>query len=303
VGTIPQATIVTTFHDPFDGTLDDQPNYVNEPTIISGVLVDGSSLIFSGIQNYDADNDQRKGHYRRPKALGTPGSGVWHTVGVDTLQGNIAGYMSPYGEGLALTGNCCISIISRTSRGPSAWTFNPSATTDTPATPLVYYPDAHRTLGEWEGSNEYYGANTTVRGVTVIDDKLVFAGSNGTGEYCYGKRTTNPEEHLQPDPGAPPDGHFCYDLNNGYKGPHTWPYRYQLWIYNLSALGTGNPWDHIPTIQVLTLPYTPTTALLHIGGIHFDSATRKLYVLQQSGEITGCCTVKPVMHVYHVQAQ
>jgi hypothetical protein len=68
-------------------------------------------------------------------------------------------------------------------------------------------------------------------------------------------------------------------------------------------LATGDPWDHEPTLQEFTLPFTPTTTKMEIGGMHFDAVNRKLYVLQNRGERSvGCCTVKPLMHVFHVAA-
>lgn len=300
------ATYVQNFADAFDGSLTSEGPYdPNEPTIQQGVYVqDATHIVVTAVRNYDgglSGGNQREGHYRRPRNLSTAGTGLWHTVAGDHQQGLVAGFMAPYSGGMALTGNCCLSVITRTSYGPSAWVFDPSSDTNTGATPLVYYPDAHRTLGEWSSQNTYYGAVTQANHMVVIDDKLVFIGVNGRGPYCYGFPTHDKALAGTQVPGFEPEI-YCYDMHVTDKGQLNSEYYYQIWSYTLSDLATGSPWDHIPTIQDLVTPYTPgTNRLYKIGGIAYNPATRLLYVAQREIDLIGCCGVLPVMLVYHVE--
>jgi hypothetical protein len=304
---LPMAELVGgQFHDPWDGSLTVEGPYDPlSPTLLAGMYVVGDSLLLTAVRNYDAENKQREAHYLRPKDLNVAGTGLWHTVGSDQMQGFVGGYMAPYNDGFALTGQCCLSIITRTSFGPAAFRFDPTATTTTPATPLLYYPAEHPTLGPWEGgANPVYGATTTVGGVAVIDDKLVFLGANGMGTYCYGQGTSDPDQHGDLVPGHT-ELRYCYDPNQSPKGPHAWPYRYQFWLYTLSdVIAAANPWDPEPAVQGLELPalFAQSTQPLRIGGMVYVESTRKLYVLQRDIDIQPCCMVMPIMHVFHVQA-
>jgi len=121
--------------------------------MIGGHLLDGGNLIISAFSYYDGAGTQQVSHFTRTGASLTGGT-VTGPVRVGPLgAGWYSGYMAPIPSawqtalgGTALTGNCCLSIISRTSFGPSVSSFTPSAITGT-ATLLVGYDSAHQTLG------------------------------------------------------------------------------------------------------------------------------------------------------------
>ena len=104
--------------------------------------------------------------------------------------------------GAALTGQCCVPIVTLTSYGPSAFAFTPAAVTGPsypnqpapiPAVPLLEYPSAHRTLGPWEAQNTNYGMTTMIGGFVVVEGtrSLLYFGRNGTGAACYGDPTSD----------------------------------------------------------------------------------------------------------------
>ena len=189
-----------------------------------------------------------------------------------------------------------MSIITRTSFGPSAFAFDPDdlgVVNPTPAQPLVYYDEAHQTLGPFEGASETYGGTTQVRGLTVIDGTrtALFFGRNGTGTYCYGS------------------GAVCNDPTNPSSGNHAYPYRFQFWAYDMNDFievkaGTIQPWDVIPSgvwpIEEFPLPGTPTTDQVNPGGSAYDPVTKRLFVVQLEAEKTGCCSAFPIVHVYKI---
>ena len=134
----------------------------------------------------------------------------------------------------ALTGACCYAIITRTSFGPSAFAFDPDKLgqiNPVPATPLVSYPEDHPTLGTWiaNGINLYYNQATSVAGVVFPNGTatVLFLGSNGIGEPCYG--IGYPTLPLPP-------GESCYDPDFLTKASHAYPYKYWVWAYDANEL-------------------------------------------------------------------
>ena len=208
--------------------------------------------------------------------------------------------------GPAITGQCCIPIVYRTSSGPAAFAFDP-ATVGQPtasATPLLYYPGDHPTLGSWSGSNPYYGSTTEILGVAVIAGTrtVLYFGRNGLGPYCYGSGTADPSLDGTT---APDGGPYCYDPTNSYKAPHAYPYRYQVWAYDLNDFaavkaGTKQPWDVVPYgVWPLNLPTPESSARL--GGVGYDAQRQLLYVSQLRGDPDGYAE-RPLIHTFRVNA-
>ena len=121
--------------------------------------------------------------------------------------------------GPALTGNADLGIISRTSYGPAASAFDPSNISGTGAQPLVYYPEAHQTLGPWGGANQFYGGADTMRGIVFPSgtSTVLFFGKHG-GTFCYGVGTSN--QSLDGKPSGNGVDPYCYDPDDGGKGVH-----------------------------------------------------------------------------------
>ena len=287
-----------------------------EETNVGGMLKYNNKLVVSGWIYYDAANTQRVSHFTRSPNLTTASFSGFSAVWQADKSGFVSGYMSPLPTpwhsllgGPSLTGNCCIPIISRTSFGPSAFAFDPSqvgVNSLVTAQPLVYYDEAHPTLGPWSGSNATFGSTTNVTGLTVIDGTrtALFFGKNGTGPHCYGKGTSNPDLHNQIDPA---DGEkWCYDPTNSNKGPHAYPYNFQLWAYDMNEFaavkaGSKLPWNVVPYgVWPITLPFNTSTSSIMSGGAAYDPVTRRLFVVQRDKDFIGCCYYGPLVHVYQI---
>jgi len=150
---------------------------------------------------------------------------------------------------------------------------------------------------------------TTIRGVTIINGTrtLLYFGSIGTGEPCYGTTTSDPNQHGDPNPA----GHqWCYDPpNGGTSGNHAYPYRFQLWAYDLNDLAdvkanptAHKPWDAVPDVWPLTeMPADPQTPheRLRPGGIAYDPQSKRLYVVADFIDHDGYGD-RPLVYVYKV---
>ena len=278
----------------------------------SGVAAPAASLIGPHVY-YDAADEQVRSHWARASTSLTNGRvGGLFQVGQQGA-GYVSGFMAavpagwrrPLG-GPALTGNCCIPIISRTSFGPAAFSFVPSALRAgrvNPDHPLVYYPQDHTTLGPWDGSwNPHQGrlfdGGTTITGVAFPAGarSLLFFGTQGVGKFCYGDPTSN---RALAGKTAPDGATWCYDPTGGGKGPHTYPYQPEVWAYDASQLaavraGRRKPWQVRPyATWRVALPFDSPD----IGGAAYDPARHLIYVSQQS--VDGPA---PVIDVFSVRA-
>ena len=306
---LPVASVVQPFRDPADGRLKD---IAESGAVLSGLLVHEGRLYGAGVIAYDATNAQRVSHFGRSLDLARNEVTRIHQVGETGKSGFVAGYMASVPQewraalgGSAVTGQCCISIISRTSYGPGLFAWNPAdlgRRDPLPATPLLYYPQQHPTLGVWEGSNEMFGGTTEVAGVAIIDRTILFAGRNGMGTFCYGDGTADKKAASEPRANGEK---FCYDPTNSSKGQHAFPYRLQFWAYDINDLaavraGGRDPWDVRPyavwpfELPAIGDPYP------RIGAVAFDAARRRLFVTQLFGEKDGYDR-RPVFHVFTVR--
>jgi hypothetical protein len=221
---------------------------------------------------------------------------VWQTGKAGFVSGYLAAIpddWQPLLGGAAITGQCCIPIVSRTSYGPAAFAWNPSdlgVKSPIPAVPLVYYPDDHP-LARWGSTNPVYNGSTEIRGAVLpgATRSLLLFGRHGTGEFCYGTGGIKGE---------------CVDPPVADKGNHAFPYIYQVWAYDLLELadikaGRRKPWDVRPyAIWPLELPIEEDAK--HIGGVGYDTERRQLYVSQMLAD-TDTYANRPVIHVFRIQ--
>jgi hypothetical protein len=286
-------------------------------TVMGGLLVYGNKLIGTAYSYYDPSGEAQLSHFTSGLDLSMSGDfrGMYK---VGTLsQGFYGGYMTlipsewraAFG-GPALTGLCCIAIISRSSYGPAAFVFDPDdlgTTNPVPAAPVVYYPQDHPTLGMYENSSEvnlYYNKSTGVRGVVFPTgtQSVLFFGSQGTGVPCYGIGTSDQSLDRQ----LTGEGNvYCYDPVNNYKAPHTYPYRYWVWAYDANDLvavknGLKKPWDVKPyAMWPLDLPLA--IAEREINGAAYDPATKRIYLSQyHSDTLLPGGYAAPVIQVFQV---
>jgi hypothetical protein len=293
------------FSDPAEGRL---AEVADEGVVLAGLLVHERRLFGSALIYYDARNTQTVSHFARSLSLLDRSATPMERVGEPQKTGYVAGYMAPVPlewrallGGPALTGQCCVPIASRTSLGPSAWVWNPLDLLKggpVRAASLVHYEGRRATLGPWEGSNPVYGGTTMIGGLAVITGTrtALFIGSTGIGPFCYGDATEDKAK-------AEADG-SCYDPVRPDKGQHAYPYRYQLWAYDLNdwadvRAGKRDPWEVVPyAVWPFELPYhSPPT---RIGGLSFDPARRLLYFAQLEVDHAGGRAALPIIHAYFI---
>ena len=222
---------------------------------IGGMLVYGGKLYTSVYLFYDADGSQNAWLYVKSNTnLSQSNASGAYKVGSNAPNvGFLDGWMAPVPSawraalgGPIASGNCCLSIITRTSYGPAAFAWDParltSVSTPVSATPLLYYPSSNHTLGDWNGPPPnnttifWNNSGTGYRGGGIIPDgtrSILFFGSQGTGSFCYG------------------EGSACNDPVDNSKGNHGYPYRFQIMAYDLNnlaavAAGTKQPYSVLP---------------------------------------------------------
>jgi hypothetical protein len=210
---------------------------------LGGTLVYQDRLIVSAYGYYDADANQVVSHFASGLNLALAGdiSGP-HQVG--GWAGIVSGYMALIPAewqvelgGPALTGNCCLAIISRTSFGPAVSVFDPAQVglqDPLPAEALLYYPQEHP-LAPWDATDPYFNGSTQIVGIAFPPGSrsLLFFGRHGVGPFCYGT------------------GSECHDPVDDSKGTHAYPYVHQAWAYDALDLlavrnGALEPWEVLP---------------------------------------------------------
>jgi hypothetical protein len=296
------------FRDATNGKIDSTGQTGNK---IGGQLVYRGRLYGSVYVYYDAAGKQVVSHWSRPSTSLMRGSakGLFEVgnAGAGFVSGFMAEVPAQWRRLLgapSLTGNCCIPIISRTSFGPAAFAFDPSRlgrSRPLAAAPLVYYPQAHTTLGAWDASwnppTVLFGGGTTIRGVVFPRRArtVLFFGTQGTGPFCYGEGTDQRDLAGTPTP----DGStWCYDPDGSSKGTHAYPYVAEVWAYDAKDLlavrrGRRRPWQVRPyATWTLRLPFGSG----QIGGAAYDPTRGLIYVSQQYGNGTD-----PVIHVFKIR--
>jgi hypothetical protein len=276
--------MVQPFYDPTDGMW----NRIGSRDMakVGGILPWGDKLIVSMFHYYDSMGTQTRSHFVSGRDLSVDGD-AQGPFRVGALKaGYVSGYMTPIPKawqaalgGPALTGNCCIPVVSRTSLGPAVFSFNPAdvgAMDTVPANPLLYYP-IERPLAAWNATSPYFNGTTNITGVVFPEgtQSVLFFGRHGIGTFCYGTTCF---------PGAG-------------QGNHAPPYVYQVWAYDASELaavkaGTKQPWDLRP-YAIWRLNF-PEPAVTDIKGAAYDPATNRIFLTQSRGE-------NPIVHVYKVQ--
>ena len=309
---LPIASVVQPFQDPAEGRLRD---IAEDGVMLSGLLVHDGRLYGTGVIYYDASNAQRQSHFGRSLDLARAKEVTRiYQVGETGKAGFVAGYMATVPPewraalgGPAVTGQCCISIISRTSFGPALAAWNPAdlgRQEPVPTAPLLYYPQQHPTLGVWDGANDIFGGTTQVAGVAIIDRTrtVLFAGRNGIGKFCYGEGTGDERKASEPQSGGEK---YCYDPTSNDKGQHAFPYRLQFWAYDVNDLaavraGKREPWSVRPyAVWPFELPAIGDPHP-RLGAMAYDPARRRLFITQMFGDKDGYAR-RPIVHVFSIR--
>jgi hypothetical protein len=269
---------------------------IDEGTVkLGGTLPHNGRLIVSAYSYYDADTNQTRSHFVSGPNLAQTGD-VQGPFQVGTAgAGFVSGYMAAVPPewrsllgGPALTGNCCLSIISRTSAGPAVSVFNPNdvgRVSPVPATPLLAYPLSHPLAPE-ATQNDLFNTTTQIAGVAFPPGtrSVLFFGVHGSGPWCYGTGGDNGE---------------CHDPAVASKGPHAYPYVHQVWAYDALDLlavknGQRQRWELRP-YATWRLTEMNDTGDAGIAGAAYDPTSGRLYLTERYGE-------EPVVHVYQITA-
>lgn len=305
------ATYLQHFADPTEGNLwQVAPSDVS----IQQMLVYNNRLYGTASIYYDGSGVQRVSHYSRSTNLSEPSFVGMTSIGDPTHTGFVDGYMAVVPPewrtllgGPAVTGQCCLPVAARTSWGPSAFAFDPAQigySNPVPDATLLYYDDMHPTLGPWMGSNPTWGANVQINNVILIAGTrtALYIGRNAMGPFCYGEGTG-----VQSLVGtmSPNGAVYCYDPTNPAKGQHGYPYRYQMWAYDLAELakvkaGQKNPWDVVP-YGVWPFEFPTPESRYRIGGVGYDAARQLIYVSQMLADTDGYAN-RPIIQVLKVNA-
>lgn len=245
---------------------------------IGGLYVAGDRLIMGGFSFYDGGYSQRATHFTRSVNLTSGTASDAFRVGTTQGPGYIGGYIGSIPaawrtalRGDLLVGQCCVSIISRSSYGPSVSSTSTASVLagSASATTLVYYPSDHQTLAPYVNppAGSVWNGATRMRGVAFPDGtaSVLFFGYHGFNNYCY---STGP---------------VCNDPVFNDQGEHAYPYQPTVWAYNANELaqvaaGTRDPWSLKP-YGVFRLP--GMSGFL-VSGAALDTAGR-LYVLEAHG--------------------
>jgi hypothetical protein len=256
-------------------------------------LVYNNRLIISGSTYYDADYTQTVTHGVSGFSFSVANDFQgWYRFDPTVVANprSIGGYMTAIpGEwraffgGPALTGNCCLSIISASSSGPAATVFDPDdigVKNPIPGKTLLFYPLDHQ-LAPGSTQNELFNLATKIQGIAFPSGSrsVLFFGYQGTGPYCYGI------------------GSECGDQCDDSKGTHAYPYRHQVWAYDANDLlqvksGAKQSWEVKP-YAVWQLKDIDSGSCARLSGACFDPSTGWLYLTTDFGD-------NPVVHVYSI---
>ena len=190
---LPNSAFIQPLTDALEGKIrrvTDSTNIVK----IGGQLVYRGKLYITDYAYYDGNGSQQLSHFYRPLNLGVQGQvqGPFRVgpLGAGFYDGFFSLIPTEWQSALGgpvLNGNCCLSIISRTSFGPSAFAIDPeNIGVNQNAVSLLYYTSDHD-----EGS--FDGNSTQVFGAVFPNGSrsILFFGRQGLGRPCYGEGTSD----------------------------------------------------------------------------------------------------------------
>jgi hypothetical protein len=338
IGDLPRATSIQSPTDVLLGKLGTIDGDTYNGVKVGGILPVGNSLAVTGWSYYDAGpQKQTKTHFMTGQnfaSLGTVtgpfqvGIGYQDVVATDTsrIGGFVSGYMSTIPGawqaalgGTHLTGQGGgVSILARTSSGPSATVFTASeiGVPNSPTKLVMGYPSDSSdpssplnrpTLGQWGVNGGTYNGTQVFRGMVFPEGfrSILFFGWGGTS-FCYGSGTADPSLHLQPVPGWP-GVHYCYDPVDLNKGTHGYPNTSIVFAYDANDFlavkqGKKKSWEVVPyATWNFQLPFQSRIVngvemgIPDIVGAAYDPASKRIFLaaFRQDGDA-------PLIHVYRV---
>lgn len=283
------------------GTVDGDPA---NGAAIYGLLIDEAGrLIVSVTRYYDGTGTQQRSHFisghdlnslpavRGPFQVGTTFS---------SAAGFAGGWMAllpsswrpAFGGKPALTGQCCLSILTRTSAGPSISEFDPAqlgVVDPVPARPRIAYPISATTIGgydsQWGTPGVFYHMTTDIVGMALLERHRViaFAGRNGVGKNCYGT------------------GALCSDPFSSDQGAHAPPYESAFWLYRLDDVLAAKTFSEPKPYAYFPIALARNGGEFKLTGLAHDPATDRLFVLTRAGDSNGVDRFYGLVHVLQVR--
>lgn len=256
--------------------------------VLGGSLPWKSKVVVSAYAYYDGGGTAQSSHFVTGTDL-TSFQGPYR-VGKEN-PGIVGGYMATVPTawqsllgGPALTGQCCIAVIGRSSYGPAISAFNPDTLgqgNSVAGKLLVGYPEGHQDLGTWDGPSQVFNGSTKIGGVGMPAGtrSVLFIGRHGPS-FCYGTGTNTPSQHGTPDGQG---NKYCYDPTDGSKGGHGFPYRHQVWAYDAKDLadvnaGRKDPWNLRPYAMWTLTEMSGGLGTANITSATFDPVQQRFYI-------------------------
>jgi hypothetical protein len=318
---LPTPTYAQPASDPSSGTwsrLGVGGAAITNGAIIGGILPQGDTMVVSATPYYASGSAQVVSHATASAVWTLQGKqwSGWQRVGPPGHGGFLGGWMLSVPAdwraalgGPALTGQGAIPIISRTSYGPALSVFEPTqlgTMTPLPVLPLLEYSGTHTTLGGYGDTPSLpFNRTASLSGAifppgtrTILFFGAIGIGLTGEGDTCYGLPTNDMTRHNQ----LVNNERYCYDLANGDKGPHGWPYITQVLAYDANELaevklGQRQPWDVVP-YETWELHFPLPRPEAKLAGVSYDPVHQRLFVGQHSGD--SASPPQPLIHVFQV---
>lgn len=307
IGELPAATLLQVqpgnkIVDATEGTLGSSGLSGGTHPTLNGLLVYKGNLAMSAGNHY-ATTQQLVSHWTRPLDLSITGQ----LIGPMAVQGDrgysnvrfTAGYMCHVPTNLqtllggpAVTGWVPGSIVSNASNGPPAFAFDPDklkAGTTVVATTLLAYPVEYPLQESVSGQSQALWNWTSAPAGCAMPDgtrSLLIIGRHGIGEFQYGVGGAN--GYTNTTPSVP-----IYDPADTSTGEHAWPYRYQVWAYDLADLAkvkNGEIPAYAPrpyATWILSLPMENINGNHGTGGMAYDPNTGRLFLVQNAAGAYG----------------
>lgn len=271
---------------------------------IYGLFIDGTGrLIVSVTRYYDGWGTQQRSHFITGTDLNNlPDVKGPFQVGstFSSAAGFAGGWMAAipptwrqyFNNAPAFTGQCCVSILYRTSSGPSISEFDPvqlGVLDPVPARPRIAYPLSQPTIGtydsQWGDPGVFYHMTTDIVGLAPIERyrTIAFAGRTGTGPNCYGP------------------GPVCGDPDDSAQGPHAAPYENGLWLYKLDDVVAAKHYSEPVPYAYVKLNLVRNGGQNRLAGAWFDPLTERLFILSRDGDTNGSDKWYGLVHVLQIK--
>lgn len=275
---------------------------------VYGMMVVNEKLVLSAAEYYGCTQKSSHGTSNLDLAAGNDFNGFFR-IDAPVNARTVGGPMMPVPAewqtlvgGTALTGNWSIPVVSCNSAGPTITSFHPEKVgvdSVVKGNTLLYYPlgagGVNRTLCVGEAclsavpeatTNELYNLSTRYGGAAFPagSRSVLFFGRHGTGPYCYGTPAECGGDPAEVDS----------------KGPHAFPYRFQVWAYDMNELlkvkdGILKNYEPKPYAvwHIKDIDGFRTLGHAKIAGAGYDAATRRWYITTDYGE-------KPRVDVFEI---